>query len=340
MSSVNGKRRYLLIPVWILVLAIIALGVIQSGRPANLIDPEAFLFVLAGGIALVFISFPGTEIRRAFRDAVAFQGNDVDIKGSAHFWEAAGRGFWIVGVLRSILQLVMFFISMKTVEVAGLELLRRALAEYLLSTLFGMLLAVICFIPCWKLMGKLQNRPLAPNEGGRPMSNGRSTWSFGAVFGYFLFIAVLVFCFRKVPLSVGDLIALKPAMFVVLGGAIALMLFTRGINSEPMFSTAFAAMGIIGCLLGIVQMLFGLSEGAQGIGQVAGAFAFLISSCVTALFGMVLVGAPLEDRAIRAGRVVATSTFMRAAWYAFPLLALTFLVPMVLQLFVPLAGSQ
>ena len=101
--------KYLLIPVWILILAIVVLGVVQSGKPADLVDPSALLFVLAGGIALVMISFPGVEIRRALRDAVASPGNEADIRGSAHFWEAAGRGFWIMGVLRSILNFVLFF---------------------------------------------------------------------------------------------------------------------------------------------------------------------------------------------------------------------------------------
>jgi hypothetical protein len=113
------------------------------------------------------------------------------------------------------------------------------------------------------------------------------------------------------------------------------MLFTRGANSAQSPSAAFAAMGLIGSLLGIIQMLFGMSGGAEGMSQVAGAFAFLISSCLTALFGMILVGAPLEDHAVRTGRVAAPSAFSRAAWYVFPMLALIFLVLMATQLIVP-----
>jgi len=286
---------------------------------------------LMGGIALVMISFPGAEIRRAFRDAVGTPGNETDIRGSAHFWEAAGRGFWILGVVRSILHLVMFFLQ----ETGSMQWIIKEMAQYLLATLYGILLAVICFIPYWKLMGKLQSRPFAPNVEQKPISIGPSGWRFGIVIGYVLFFASLVFCFLKVHISAELLIALKPAFFVVLGGAIALMLFTRGANSAPSPSAAFASMGLIGSLLGIIQMLFGMSEGAQGIGQVAGAFAFLISSCLTALFGMVLVGAPLEDRAVRTGRVAAPSAFSRAAWYIFPLMALIFLIPMLLQLIVP-----
>ncbi len=335
MSSISTTKKYLLIPVSILILAMIALGVVQSGTPANLVDPAGFLFVLVGGIALVMISFPGAEIQRSLRAAVGATGNEADIRSSAFFWEAAGRGFWILGVVRSILHLVMFFISLKTQEVASIQLVIREMAQYLLATLYGILLAVICFIPCWKLMGKLPNRPLAPTEEQRPISIVHSGRRFGVAVGYVLFSASLVLCFLKVGVDVELLMAIKPALLVVLGGTIALMLFMRGANTGPSQSTAFAAMGLIGSLLGIIQMLFGMTEGAQGIAQVAGAFAFLISSCLTALFGMVLVGAPLEDRAVRTGRIAAPSGFSRAAWYVFPLLALIFLVPMVLQLIVP-----
>lgn len=341
MSSMSTRKKYLLIPGWILILAIVAMGVIQSGNPAHFVDPSGFLFILVGGIALVMISFPGAEIRRALRDAAGDPGNEADIRISALFWEAAGRGFWILGVLRSILHLMMFFGSIATKETAPLQLVINELARYLLATLYGILLAVICFIPCWKLMGKLQSRPLAPTTEQRAMSIGRPGWRFGVAIGYVLFFSFLVSCFLKFYRPALLLITLKPAMLVVLGGTIALMLFMRGVNSGPTLSTAFAAMGLIGSLMGGIQILFGMTEsGIQGMGHVAGAFAFVLSSCLTALLGMVLVGAPLEDRAIRTGRVAAPSAFSRVSWYVFPILALIFLILACFAIFRPLAGPH
>ena len=332
MSSRNNGKKLLLIPAWILILAIVVLGVVQSGKPANLVDPSGFLFVLIGGIALVMISFPGAEIRRALRNAVGSPGNEADIRSSAHFWEAAGRGFWIMGVLRSILNLVMHLYSLTTQQFGNLpQFLTKGLAEYLLATLYGVLLAVICLIPCWKLIGKLQRRPLEPTTEQRSMSMGRHGWRLGIAVGYVLFLSFWVWSF---PHSVELLIAITPAVLVVLGGTIAMTLFVRGTYSGPILSTAFAAMGIIGSLLGIIQMQFGLTEGVEGLSQVTGALAFLIASCLTALLGIVLVGAPLEDRSIRTGRVATPSAFNRAAWYVFPLLALVFLVPVVFQLII------
>jgi flagellar motor component MotA len=334
MSSKSTGKKYLLIPLWVLILAIVAFGMVKSGHPANLVDPSAFLFVLVGGIALVMISFPGAEIRRALRDAVASPGDEVNIRNSAHFWEAAGRGFWIVGVLRSILNFVVFFNSLKTRPIVSPQLINMELAEYLLATLYGILLAVICFIPCWKLMGRVQNRTLATAAEQEPMSTGHSGRRFGVALGYVLFLLLWVWAF---PYSTGILMAIAPAVLLVLGGTIAMMLFMR--DSGPTLSTAFAAMGLIGSLLGIIQMLFGLTEGVEGIGHVALALAFFIASCLTALLGMVLVSAPLEDRSIRTELVTSPSAFSRAAWYVFPLLVLITLIPMAFELLRPLIGA-
>ncbi len=323
------RRKILLIPIWILALAILALGMIQSGNPANLVNPSGFLFVVVGGTALAMISFPGAEIRRALRDAAGTSANEADIRGSAFFWEAAGRGFWITGVLCSILHLMMFFWTLGAVQYGTWQLIIRGLSQSLVPTLYGILLAAICFIACWNLTGKPGSRPLAPTGEQKPMSIGRrSGWRFGVAFGYALFFSLLISCFLKLPQPTLLLMGLKPALLMVAGGTIGLTLFMRGAKSGPMLSSALAAMGIIGFLVGSIQMQ----------GHVAGAFAFLLSSCLTPLLGMVLVGAPWEDRAIRTGRVATPSTFSRVAWYVFPLWALIFLLPMVFVLTIPGLG--
>ncbi len=323
MPQMRARTGYLLIPGWILISGILALGVIQSGDPLHLVDPSGFFFVLVGGMALVMISFPGAEIRRAIRDAVGTPAEEADLKSSAFFWEAAVRSFWIVGVLRSILHLTMFFRSIGTVEYGTWQLIIKELSQSLVTALYGLVLAVICFVPCSKLTGRLHSRPSAPTGELGPISIGRPGWRFGVAFGYVLFFSFLAPWFLKL---FGP--AFKPAFLVVVGGTIALMMFIRGANPGPTLSTALAAMGIIGFLIGSIQMQ----------GHVAGAFAFLLSSCLTSLLGMVLVGAPLEDRAIRTGRVATPSAFSRAAWYVFPLLALMFLLPMVFVLTIPGLG--
>ena len=342
MSSTNSGKRYLLIAGRILILLIVALGTLQSGTPASYIDPYGFLFVLVGGVALLMISFPGAEIWRAFRHAAGGSGNDAEIRNSAYFWEAAGRGFWILGGLSSVLSMIIDFARMATQEVAAMSAIIPMLIRSLLSTFYGSLLAVICFVPCWKLMEILQSRLSAPNaeRSETPIATGRAGWRFGTVLGYVIFLSALVSTLR-IPNLWLVWTGFKPSLLVILGGSLALILFMGASNTRLTASAAFAGIGFIGSLMGFIQMLYGMTESfPQGIAHVAGAVAFVLGSCFTALLGMALLGAPLEDRAIRTGRVGAPSAFSRVSWYVFPLLSLIFLVLVFINIILPLPGPH
>jgi flagellar motor component MotA len=344
MSSTNSGKRYWLIPVRIFILLIFAVGVLKSGTPSSYYDSYGFLFVLVGGVALLMISFPGGEIWHAFRHAGGSPGSDKEIRNSAHFWEAAGRGFWILGGLSSVLSIVTSFAAMSTQYAAGMSAIIPMLIRPLLSTFYGSLLAVICFVPCWKLMGKLQGRLSAPGteRSETPASFGRPGWGFGTAFGYVLFLAVLVLSVHLPNVSALEVLKVCiPSFLVVLGGALALILFMGGNNPKLTPSAAFAAMGLIGSLMGFIQMLIGMTDpGPQGIGKVAGALAFILASCFTALLGMAFIGAPLEDRAIRTGQIGAPSAFSRVSWYVFPLLSLIFLVLVFSMIVLPLPPAH
>ena len=158
--------------------------------------------------------------------------------------------------------------------------------------------------------------------------------------GYVLFLSALVSTSHMLNLS-GLWPVYRPSLLVILGGVLALMQFMGVNNSRLTLSTAFAGMGFIGSLMGFIQMLIGMTDpGPNGIGHFAGAVAFVLSSCFTALLGMALVGAPLEDRAIRIGRVDAPSAFSRVSWYVFPLLSLIFLVLVVIMTIAPVAAPR
>jgi hypothetical protein len=89
--------------------------------------------------------------------------------------------------------------------------------------------------------------------------------------------------------------------------------------------------------MGCIQILHSMTiGGAAGIATLAGALEFVLSSCFTALLGIVLLGAPLEDNAIRKGQVPAPSVLNRMSWYVFPLLALMFTVLVFVVLTIPL----
>jgi hypothetical protein len=88
-------------------------------------------------------------------------------------------------------------------------------------------------------------------------------------------------------------------------------------------------------------MLHGMTDPSpRGIGKVAWALAFILASCFTALLGMAIIGAPLEDRVIRIGRVTGPSAFSRVSWYVFPLLSLIFLVLVYTMIILPLPPAH
>jgi len=344
MSSTKSAKKSLLIAGRIFFLLIAAMGLLKAGTPASYYDRYGFFFVLVGGIALMIISFPGAEIWRAFRHAAGGPGNDAEIRNSIHFWEAAGRGFWILGGLSSVLSIVTSFAAMKSEYAVGMSAIVPMLIRPLLSTFYGSLLTAICFVPCWKLMGKLQSR--LPASGAEridtPASRGRRGRGFGTVIGYVLFLAALVLAVRMPNVSLsGVFIACLPSFLVVLGGTLALMLFMGENSTRLTPSAGFAGMGLIGSLMGFIQMLHGMTDPSpRGIGQVAGALAIILASCFTALLGMAVIGAPLEDRAVRIGRVGAPLTFSRVSWYVFPLLSLIFLVLVYTMIVLPLPPAR
>jgi TonB family protein len=341
MLSTSSRNNRLLILGKIVILLLIAAAVIRSyfmNTQANFVFPYGFIFVLVGGMALVMISFTGAEIRRALLPSVGASGNDAEIRHSAYFWEAAARGFWLLGGLGSVLNLMIGFEGLKHEQVAGTHVLIDILIRCFLAMFYGILLAVICLIPRWRLMGKLQSGPLLPDteQGEMPVFIGRAGWRFGTAFGYILFLLALALIATNfsVPMlwNMMPLIVHPPSLLLVVGGALALMLFSGEGSSGRNLSTSFAAMGFIGSLMGCIQVLFAIasfsmSGSPQLIGEVAGGVLFVFSTCVAALLGMVLVGAPLTDGAIRAGRVAAPSAFTRVSWYGFPLLTLI-LVPL------------
>ncbi len=338
MSSKNTSKRFWSIAGKILLLLIVVIGAVQSGTPASYFDRHGFLFILVGGIALVVISFPGAEIGRALQHA-AGSGKDAELRSAANFWEATGRSFWILGGLGSILSIILGFVGMRTEETAGLSAIIPMLIRALLSTFYGSLLAVICFVPCWKLLGVLQSRASAmnPERNETPESTGHRGWRFGTICGYVLFLAALLSTTRIVLELPAIWPVFRPSLLVVLGGTLALMLFMGANNTRLTPSASFAGMGLIGTLMGFIQMLHGMTIPApRGIGQVAGALAFILFSCFIALLGMALIGAPLEDRAIQMRRMSKPSAFSRVSWYVFPLLSLIFLVLVFNMIILPI----
>ncbi len=339
--SLNGsEKKGILLLGKILCLVALVLAALISRRAATYLDPYGLLFVIIGGVAGALMTFSGGEIRAAFAHASGVSGSAADLRRSALFWEAAARNFWILGVLRSILSFVIALGSLS----GGISSLASGLANSLLAALYGMVLTAICYVPCWKLQVRHRRECLheGPATPGLPAASEIRNWTFSHVVGYTLFAAILVATVLRPPVtgigaSVGWIIY-WPSLLVVWGGTLALLLFMGDGAYRSVISPGFSVTGMIGSLMGFVQVLWGVSAGK--IEDLSAALTFILSSCFAALMGMFLLGGPLEDRAARDSGETARTPLNRAAWYVFPLLALVFLVAVFVLIVTPFENHQ
>jgi flagellar motor component MotA len=235
----------------------------------------------------------------------------------------------MVGVLASLISFVMAL----TDSTGGIGGIASRMASSLIPTVYGVILSVICLVPALKLK---ETRTLSPHEGiteenGKVQKGITASLSFENIIGYVLFMAIIVGILIKAELSANapileawEWVIYWPSLLVVLGGTIALVLFVGNSTKGRTFTLGFAITGLIGSLMGIIQVLLGFSS--RSIQDITAAVTFILSSCFFALLGMMLVGAPLEDWSIKNSITAKHSTLSRVAWYVFPLITLILLV--------------
>ncbi|MDH4217359.1 MAG: MotA/TolQ/ExbB proton channel family protein [Candidatus Aminicenantes bacterium] len=329
MNSGMKKKSPFLVLARILILAILIVAVIHSGRFANFMDIYSLVFVIIGGVALILMSFTAREIAAATRSAGKAIGSHPENHKSLTFWESSSRSFWMVGVLAT---LISFVIALTNSE-GGVEGIATRMASALIPTVYGVILSVICFVPVLKLK---EARTLSlpkeiTEENEKTQDRITAPLSFENIIGYVLIIAIIIGTFIKAAISsktpifdAWEWMIYWPSFLVVLGGTIALVLFVGNSAKGQTFTLGFAVTGLIGSLMGIIQVLLGFSS--RSIQDIAAAVTFILSSCFFSLIGMMLVGAPLEDRSIKDLKTAKRSTLSRVAWYVFPLVTLILLV--------------
>lgn len=119
-----------------------------------------------------------------------------------------------------------------------------------------------------------------------------------------------------------------PSLLVVAGGTLALVLFANDAGDGRSITVSFAFTGLIGTLMGFVQLLQSFNV---GIAAIAAAMTFIISSCFIAL-----VGIPLEDKVLKLASDGKDKLPSRVAWYGFPLLTLFYLMMTVILIITPI----
>jgi hypothetical protein len=341
MSSIIDLKRIWKVLIRILIVVFFVTGVILSGSFfTDLVKGHSLVFVLLGGVAMALMGFSARDIGAAFRHATAGPDGKESLQNSAYFWEAAARNFLMLGVLGAFIS----FITALGRCAGSLAQVALQMSESFLPAVYGMILAVICFVPFLKLTGELSKHPLQEPE--KPIDKTEEKADrilrFENIIGYALFIAVVGWTIISSltqnelagPLNPWEVFIYWPSLLVVLGGTIVLVMFIGDAAAGRSFTLSFALTGLIGSLMAFVQTLISFS--ARGVKDVASAMTFIISSCFLALLGMMLVGIPLEDRAIKTGKNKKQLTLSRIAWYVFPLVALILLLFAFVTVLIPI----
>jgi len=334
----NNKRLYLILARIIVVVAIVA-ALVFSSKFSGFVHLRGLVFVLAGSATLALASFSFPEIGAAFRHAAGAPAEGEDVRKSLAFWEAAARNAWMTGVLGTILN---FIVALCTLS-GGIVDVATRMAMSFLTTIYGMVLAVVCAVPAWKLGEVLRFKPagIASETAAKSTAADAGSIRFENVIGYLLFLVIVSWMVFQPVLGVAhsnfspfDWIIHWPSLLIVLGGTIALVLFVGGAGAGRMLAPAFAITGLIGSLAGFIQTLLGIA--GRVISTVSAGITFVIASCFVAMLGMMLAGAPWEDRLVKTGRMDKPSALSRAAVYVFPLLALIFLVVALILVITPI----
>ena len=305
------------------MFVILIAAVVLSGRFTNFMNAYGLVFVLLGGAALTLMSFSFHEIVAAFKETGRTNRSAAEIHKSTIFWESATRNYWMVGALAT---LVAFVVAM-TSE-GGIQGITERMATSLIPTVYGAILSVVCLVPALKLRSqRALDLRVEPTEENEEISASILTH----IVGYTLFITMIVGVLINADMNATEPIFSAwgwvmywPSLLIVLGGTIAIATFVGTAAGGQTFTFGFAVTGFIGSLMGCIQVLLGFS--ARSIEEIAVAMTFVLSSCFFALLGMMLVGAPLEDRTLKSSTSARHSTMSRVAWYVFPLVTLILIV--------------
>jgi len=323
---------------WLFAAAFI-FALIISGLFSGLMNKAGLFYLVFGSVAAALMGFTGREIARAFRQAAGRNGDAESLRKSAYFWEAAARNAWILGGLGSALN---FTIALSR-ESGGIADVSNRMIQSLIVMLYGLVLAVVCLIPAMKLAGKAEEARI-PGNAVPPAAAAKFHRAVtpDRIVGYVLFAAVLaltvIFLVEGQPqagsLPIGRLLLHGPSYLIVIGGAIALVLFMgRGAGARA-WTNGFALTGLIALLTGLVQALFGFVH--TNVGEIASAIAFIISASSLALLGLAAVAAPLEDREVMEGRRQGAGALSRMLWVLLPLLTFVFLVLAFIMVVTPM----
>jgi flagellar motor component MotA len=331
MSNGINISRITRIVLGALALGALAYALVFSGWFSNLADGRGFAFVLAAGAAMTLTSFSTGEITSAFKHlGGGGSGFIVEMETSRYLWEATARNMYLLGVLGTLIA----FITGLGSNAGGITGISERMISAFLSTIYGLVLTMICLVPAMKLRSRIETMEADPAGAGpdRAASVAAGQLKFENILGYGLLLLILGWAIGAPLMSLDEGSPMNPlqvffhlpSLLVVLGGTVILALFMGDIRLGRSLTLCFAFTGLIGALAGVIQVMMAVN--ARSIEDVALAMTFLLSFCFAALMGMVILGAPLEDRALKISKGSQHSNPSRIAWFVFPIFTLLFLL--------------
>lgn len=309
----------------LLFIVLIAMAAVGSGQYFLFIDWKTIVLMLGGGFSTLLMGFTFPQMGRAFKHAYAAPGTRQEMRRSAHFWEASGRNFFMLGVFWCMVS----FIAFLNTPSKGLVSLADAISLGFLPVFYGVILAVICFIPSY-LIHKRINRA-APGPSGEEADGNRRQpmfLRFEHVTGYLVFIGIVLW---KLDSPLNPFIH-WPSLTIVFGGGMALVMLFGDITTGRPFTLSFAFTGLVGLLMGFTQFLYSLMRSIKGM---ADAITFAILSCFFAMLALLLIGMPMEDRWMTTEEDFKGLGFSRASWYGLPMIALLLFFFCILLVIIP-----
>ena len=313
----------------IMVAAALIAAAVFAGKSQGLLDGPRLVYVLLGMVAMTLMGFSRSDITAAFKHGAGRPGGEKELRISLHFWEAAARNAWMLGVMGTIIS----FIFALSISSGGIRDIAAQMASAFITSIYGMILGAVFLIPAFKSLAQLSALPPAENQDLPiiPDNHSAPRLKLENIIGYILFAlvfgwAILYPLFSKTPagpLNPAQLFIYWPSMLVVAGGTIALVLFIGKTGAGRPISLCLALTGIIGSLIGFIQVLISFS--GKSIKGISAAVTFIISCCFISMLGMMLIGLPLEDHAVKNLGRKKPLTVTRLAWFLVPLAALIFL---------------
>jgi hypothetical protein len=339
MMANPGSQRLWTVVSRISVLILVAGGLVISGRFSALWSGAGMAFILVGGAAMILMNFSIREIGTGLKWTAGLSVRSEDLRQVSYFWEAAGRNFWLLGALGTVINFILAFAKVSEGE-GGLPVIALGMTNAFRPSLYGLILAVICAVPALKAYSALEEIPessgSARPEGGfaRRQTGLHGENIIGCLFllGTLAWSMSPAFSAWRIPPWPGNPF-LDWAALLVFGGAAVLLFLFLGRTAENSASGIFGLSGFIGVLTGLLLTLFGFA--GRVIADVGAGLALVVSSCFLALIGIIFIGAPWEDRLARF-RSERASIISRLAWYVFPLLTQVFMILVLILVITPI----